>query len=335
MDSNMAAGSRPARLPWIDALRGIAIAAMVVFHFSWDLSNFGFISVDVGRHPYWVIFARSIATSFLALVGVGLVLWARQGFDLRRFLIRLAMIVAGAAAVSAATYYATPNVFVFFGILHLIALSSVLGLLFVRLPGLVLVALSAAWFAVWWYFEDTFFDHPYLLWVGLGTATPNSNDYTPIFPWFGAVLAGMAVAKLVLASGRVTAALARPAPRPLTFAGRHSLAIYLIHQPLLFGLTYLAAQTIPPSVEVFRTRHLENCTEQCIAAQVAQNPSIMLDPTGLAGPQSFCHRGCECVARKLEEDGLWQDLIRGRFSETENGRYMEFAQQCVAEVGPD
>jgi len=313
---------RAIRLPWIDAARGIAIVAMVIYHFSWDLGFFGFIATDVASAPGWVIFARLIAGSFLALVGVSLVLATRQGLNWRRFLIRLAMIIAGAAAVTLVTWFAIPQAFVFFGILHLIAAASVLGLIFVRLPALVLGVLAAAWFAVWWFFEHSIFDHPALLWVGLGTVPPQTNDYTPIFPWFGVVLAGMALAKLLIWSRRATDMLARPAPRPLTWAGRHSLAIYLIHQPVLFGLTWLAALAIPPDIETFRARHLQNCTVQCVA---------------MNADEAFCRDACVCVGAKVEaeSDGMWEDLVRGRISEEQNERYRAFAEQCVAEMAEE
>ena len=200
MQAEMSAATPSIRLPWIDAARGIAIVAMVVYHFSWDLRFFGFIATDVASAPGWVIFARLIAGSFLFLVGVGLVLAARGGIDRRRFLIRLAMIAAGASAVSLGTWFAIPNAFVFFGILHLIAVSSVLGLLFLRLPALAPVLRwppASSWPGST--VSLPIFDQPWLLWIGLGTVPPVSNDYTPIVPWFGVVLAGMATAKLLLA----------------------------------------------------------------------------------------------------------------------------------------
>lgn len=321
----MSLPSLPIRLPWVDAARGIAILAMVVYHFSWDLGHFGFIAADVATELGWVIFARLIAGSFLFLVGVSLVLAAQNGIDRRRFVIRLGMIVAGAAAVSLVTWFAMRQAFVFFGILHLIAASSVLGLLFLRLPALVLLALAVAVFAVWWTVEGPFFDQPYLLWVGLGTVPPVTNDYTPIFPWFGVVLAGMAAATLFLRRGRLTAAFARPAPPPLTSAGRHSLAIYLIHQPVLYGLTWLAATMIPPDPAVFEARHTEGCTMQCAAE-------------GL--DEFLCRNACACLSREAAAAGLSRGLLSGVLDEEDTVRYFDLAYQCRAQAeaaggGPD
>jgi len=309
---------RPARLPWIDAARGVAILAMVVYHFSWDLSNFGFIAADVGADLGWVIFARLIAGSFLFLVGVSLVLATRHGLDRIRFLTRLCLIVAGAIAVSFVTWVVMPDNFVFFGILHSIAVASILGLALTRARPLVIAITSVAWFLIWWFVSHPMFDEPALLWVGLGTVPPQTNDYVPIFPWFGVVLAGMAVAKLALTdrAGRKPAAdlLSRPAPWWPVWAGRQSLAIYLIHQPVLYGLTYLAALAIPADVETFRARYMENCLRQCVA---------------LDADADYCRRACGCVAQEAAEAGLATALTRNLLSTEERMRYNALAQQCI------
>jgi uncharacterized membrane protein len=313
---------RQARLPWIDAARGIAIFAMVVYHFSWDLGNFGFIAADVGRDLGWVIFARLIAGSFLFLVGVSLVLSTRHGLDRTRFLTRLCLIVAGAIAVSLVTWIVTPDNFVFFGILHSIAVASILGLAFIHVPAPVTAITSVAWFLIWWFISHPLFDEPALLWVGLGTVPPQTNDYVPIFPWFGVVLAGMALTKLALTdrAGRkpVTDRLSRPAPWWLVWAGRNSLAIYLIHQPVLYGLTYLAALAIPADMETFRARYTENCVRQCVA---------------LDADAEYCRRACSCVAREAAEAGLATALARNLLGTEDRMRYNALTQQCIEDEG--
>src|SRR6476661_893854 len=118
----------PPRLPIVDAARGVAIAAMFVFHFTWDLGFFNFIDLQAGVDPAWRAFAKAIAGSFLALVGIGLVLASRGGLRLGPYGRRLAMVSAAAAGITAATWLATPDEFIFFGILHCIAVSSVLAL---------------------------------------------------------------------------------------------------------------------------------------------------------------------------------------------------------------
>src|SRR6476646_602779 len=53
----------PPRLPVVDAARGVAIAAMFVFHFTWDLGFFNFIDLQAGVDPAWRAFAKAIAGS--------------------------------------------------------------------------------------------------------------------------------------------------------------------------------------------------------------------------------------------------------------------------------
>src|SRR5262249_42907415 len=145
-------------------------------------------------------FARLIAGTFLLLVGFNLVLANQDGFRPRPYLRRLAILVAAAIAVSIGTYFFAPDEFVYFGILHEIALASVLALPFLWAPFwlpaiaalLVLIAPDLI--------TGTFFDWPPLLWLGLATNPLPSVDYVPVFPWFGVVLAGVVGGKLFLAS---------------------------------------------------------------------------------------------------------------------------------------
>jgi uncharacterized membrane protein len=228
------------RVAAIDMARGAALAAMAVYHFSWDLSFYRLADVPVTSATGWIIFARMIAGSFLGLVGVSLVLAARGGINWRGYLKRLAQIVAAAAAITVATWFAFPGTYIFFGILHAIALFSLLALPFLRLPAVLTLATAALAFAAPALISGPLFDRPWLLWTGLGTVFPPSNDYVPLFPWFGATLTGLALAKIAenagywgrLAGWQPQTAFARLA----AFAGRHSLLVYLAHQPLLLAL---------------------------------------------------------------------------------------------------
>jgi uncharacterized membrane protein len=312
-----AAAERPARLPAIDALRGVAIAAMVVYHFAWDLRFFGFTSADVAGDLGWRLFARAIAGSFLALVGVSLVLATRNGLRPNRFLRRLAMIAAAAAAVTVATRVIFPESYVFFGILHAIALFSVLGLAFVRAPLGVVVAAALFCFLAPRFMSGGLFDHPALLFVGLASYDPRSNDFVPIFPWFGVVLAGIAAARLAPRLWPERSAVRFPggstALTPLAWAGRHSLVIYLLHQPLLFGLVYLAAQIAPPNLAGFESSYVENCAVSCAGS-------------GIEEPA--CRAACRCLVERSRAEELWAGVVRNSLSEEETQLYFKLADQC-------
>ena len=127
--SEQTARARPKRrIVWVDVARGMALVAMAIYHFAWDLQHFGYVTpptIDVGG---WKLFARADASSFLFLVGLSLVLANTPKIRWPGFWKRLAMILAGAAAITLVTYIVTPGDFIFFGILHSIAAASLIGL---------------------------------------------------------------------------------------------------------------------------------------------------------------------------------------------------------------
>lgn len=236
-------GSR--RALWVDVARGGAILAMVVYHFSFDLTFFGFARIPVAANPWWRAYAGAIASTFLFAVGVSLVYAHGGGIRWRSFLIRLAVLVLCAALVSAGTMLAMPAP-IFFGILHAIAAFSVLALPFLRAPVWLTLATAAAVLVLPMVYSAEFFSAPYFYPLGLSTRPPFTFDYEPVFPWFAVTLLGVATGRLV----------PRPAPgasgydraggflRFLAATGRNSLLIYLLHQPILFGLLLLATYVI-------------------------------------------------------------------------------------------
>lgn len=234
----------PQRIDILDIWKGLAIIGVVIFHFAWDLEAFGLAPRGMTFRPEWVYFARSLAGSFMLLVGISLFLAHRKTIRWLSFGRRIAVILASALAITVLTYFVTPGSFIYFGILHSIAVGSLMGLAFLRVP-----ALPTAAFGLFFLFgrgvlSSSMFNTPLWYWTGLSTVYPPSNDYEPLFPWFGLVLLGMAIAKAVADRNILqTIGRWRVGWPPLAFVrrtGRHTLAIYLLHQPLLFGGLYLA-----------------------------------------------------------------------------------------------
>lgn len=243
-------GASSKRLYLIDYARGVAIIAMAIFHFTWDLEFFGFVERGLTATFEWKTFARCIASSFLFLAGVSLILAHDPIIKLKSFIKRLFWLLCAAAIISAATFYAMPNAPIFFGILHSIAAASIIGLLLRRLSPIILILLAVLIFLAPFYLRSEIFDTPILWWVGLNANIPRSNDYVPLLPWLAPFLIGMASAKLLKAKG-VFEALGNAQTPPaniflkgLSFIGRHSLATYLLHQPILLGLVWLVAQIL-------------------------------------------------------------------------------------------
>lgn len=238
------------RIHLIDYARGVAIIAMAIFHFTWDLEFFGFVERGLTTTFEWKTFARCIASSFLFLAGLSLVLGHDPNIRAKSFFNRLIWLVGAAAIISAATYYAMPGAPIFFGILHSIAAASGIGLFLRKLPAIILVILAVFVFLAPFYLRSEFFDAPLLWWVGLNANIPRSNDYVPLLPWLAPFMIGMASAKYFRAKDLFERLRNNQTPpsnifsKALSFLGRHSLATYLLHQPILLGLVWVASQLL-------------------------------------------------------------------------------------------
>jgi uncharacterized membrane protein len=305
------------RLGKLDVLRGIALIAMATYHTGWDFEFFGYLEPGTTGHGAWKLYARVIASTFLALVGFSLVLAHGRQIRWRPFGIRLAQIIAAALAITLVTAYITPDNFVFFGILHQIAVASVLGLLFLRLPALIVAIAAAAVIAAPHYLISPAFDPPIFWWLGLSEILIRSNDYVPIFPWFGAVLAGMAIARIMQNFDALKLLAGSIAPawldRALRFIGQHSLAFYLIHQPVLISCVFLISHLFPPAY------HLKQYTQECV-----QSCQATVD-------QSTCERFCSCVIGKFQAQGIFEDAYSGKRNPLTDPEMQEIQGRCESE----
>jgi uncharacterized membrane protein len=310
--------SKAPRIAALDLARGLALIAMTTFHFSWDLEFFGYAEPGMTAAFGWKWYARGIAFTFLLLAGISFALAHGNGVRKAHFLRRLLQICAAAAVISLATWYMTPDRFVFFGILHQIAAASVIALLFVGLPPLAILASAAVFLALAIVFRSELFEHPALWWTGLGQTLPLSNDYVPVFPWTGAVLLGLAIGKFIATRGLVgglatSTKQAGLAASAVGFLGKHSLVYYLVHQPVLFALLYLVSQIAPPD----RTgAYTSACTKSCL-------PS---------GSESFCKDFCGCVQITLEAKGIFAEVLDGIRDVASDPEILDTAAQCTAKA---
>ena len=232
---------------WVDSLRGIAIVAMVYYHLTWDLNYFGKIQVNMISGA-WHYFAYSIAATFLFVAGISLTLsyhrsLAKTGnpHQFWKFFKRGLRIFGWGMLITVVTYFTIGEGFVVFGILHVIGASVIIGYLFVRhkwvslLAGLLFIVLGYA-------FGGIVINSPWLLWAGVLQAGRYMVDYYPVFPWTGVTLLGIFAGHVFFPNGEPHFSLpnlSHTLPvRSLVFLGKHSLTIYLLHQPILFALLF-------------------------------------------------------------------------------------------------
>lgn len=231
------------RFSEIDAARGIAILMMIVFHTVFDLSFFTIAPVNIAT-GFWRFFAMATASLFLLIAGISLIVsHARSSRELsglsltKKFLLRGAGILAVGLLITLATWLYMHEGFIIFGILHLIGVSVMLSVLFFRFGKYNIIfgmlCLGGG------FFIGNVTGPVWLLPLGIMPATFYSVDYTPLIPWFGMVLTGMGLGEVLYPGGVRRFSVpggAENAILPLAFLGRHSLIIYLVHQPVLILL---------------------------------------------------------------------------------------------------
>lgn len=235
-----------ARLPVLDIARTLAIVAMVIFHFARDLEMFHLAPPGMTLEGGWVLFSRLIAGSFLFLSGVSLVLAHGEGIRWPAFRRRALMIGGAALLVSLATLIAVPRDFIYFGILHGILAASLLGIWLVPRPAIYAAAAALLVVLLWAAFGKSLALPEIFSFTGLLAAPRPTLDFIPLLPWLAPAFAGIATAKwLRIASWPRTEP--GKAARLIAWPGRHSLAIYLLHQPVLVALLWAITRVLHPS----------------------------------------------------------------------------------------
>ena len=232
----------------IDGLRAIAVFAMIVYHFAWDLGFFNLVDPLVVNSGWWKTFAVSIGSSFLFLSGISFYLSSYRGLNFRKFFKRFLTLISAALIVSLGTYQADANTFVFFGILHLLSACTLLGLLIYQLPSVLIILIGLFIIVFEPYLISDFYEPKYLAWTGLYAGSTGSVDFYGFIPWSSSYIFGLGFSKVIFkikGNGIWTNNFLFSDKRENSvfikaffWMGRNSLLIYLIHQPILIAIIY-------------------------------------------------------------------------------------------------
>ncbi|BEU96294.1 DUF1624 domain-containing protein [Acidovorax sp. DW039] len=233
------------RYPIVDQLRGFAMVWMTLFHFCFDLAHFGLWSQNFRLDPFWTGQRTVIVSLFLFCAGLSQAIAVQQGQAWGRFGRRWLQIAGCALLVSIGSYIMFPQSYIYFGVLHGMAVMLVLvrcsangghwlwlaGVFALCAPSLAAHLLTHD-FAHW----APVFNGRWLNWLGLVSRKPFTEDYVPVFPWVGVMWLGMASGQWALRYK--PSWLQWSAPRGcawLGVLGRWSLSYYMLHQPVLIG----------------------------------------------------------------------------------------------------
>ena len=222
----------PARIWQIDFSRGVAICLMASFHFVFDLNYYWDVPVSY-QSGFWYYVGKLSAVLFTFIAGVSASISSRH--------IRRGLVVLGwGLLITVVTYLLDPETYIRFGILHMQGSCMLLFPLLKTLRPAWLAALGAALFAAGqWTAQLT--GPAVLLPLGVMPTGFQSLDYYPLLPWASLFLFGAALGKVILGAQPSQASFqSQPVwARPFSLAGRHSLEIYLLHQPVLICLLWM------------------------------------------------------------------------------------------------
>ena len=239
---------RTGRILWIDELRGLALVAMILHHIAFNIVYFVKLPID-GLAGF--LEGGAFRALQLVFIGVFLGLSGICSHLSRRPLLRAGRVILGALAVTGVTYFVFPEDVIWFGVLHCLATCMALAALFgkygKKVPPLWGAFVSLLLFAITYRVPDgflLFWRLPKAWYIG-GILTPfgfpdaffGSMDYVPLLPHIFLFAAGFFLGNLRLPEGGGKVPF-------LGFLGRHSLMVYLLHQPLLFGIFFLLEKII-------------------------------------------------------------------------------------------
>lgn len=238
------------RYTLLDALRGLTLISMVVYHAMWDLKNIFDVELSFWGSEPAQIWQASIRWTFILLSGF---CWALSRSHLRRGLI----VLGASVVISAVTAIVMPESIILFGVLTFIGSAMLLTIpldkLFRKISPYIGLAVSFLLFLLTEttkrgsisIFGRELFELPNLLYANLLTAyfgfpAPafHSSDYVPLIPWLFMFWCGYFLYRIFerhdllkyLSAFRVKA---------LEWIGRHSLVIYMLHQPIVYALLYV------------------------------------------------------------------------------------------------
>ena len=224
----------------IDAIRGTAVIMMIIYHFVFDLNFFNIYSINV-ISGIWRLFAYCTAFIFIFIAGISLSISLFRNFSERKrksvylkYIKRGIFIFFLGILITIVTWLLLREGYIIFGILHCIGISIIIAPLFFKYPKLGL--LMAILCIITGFLISTIHGPIYLVWAGIHPIDFYSVDYFPLLPWFGVMLFGLTMGHYLYYNGQRGFSIKNISSPTIKFPfwlGRHSLIVYLVHQPIM------------------------------------------------------------------------------------------------------
>ena len=222
----------------LDFFRGICIVGVVIVHIVFDLQYF--MNMELDTPLLFDIIQKYGSLLFILISGICVTLGHRS---IKRGLI----VFACGMLITVVTYFVTRSDtdMVWFGILHLLGICMLMYPLLKNISNSVLILIALITIVLGYWFQTFSVPVKWLFPLGLVSPTFGSGDYFPVFPNLGYFIIGILLGRTVYREKKSILPKVRvsnPVIRAFSFLGRHSLWIYLGHQPLVYGMIMLAMQ---------------------------------------------------------------------------------------------
>lgn len=215
----------------IDIFRGLALVLMIIYHLLYDLNEFYSVDIAYYEAPYYYI-GKTAAVLFILVAGVS------AAFS-RNNTIRGLKLVAWGLVIFLVMYVVVPGSNIVFGILQFLGVCLLIYPVFKNISPYILAAAGTAIILAGEFTYRLTVSHNWFVPLGFGGPDFYSVDYFPLVPWLGVFLWGVAIKKTVYRHNKGYIEEANRYLKPLAAVGRHTLVVYLLHQPLLMATLYL------------------------------------------------------------------------------------------------
>ncbi len=228
----------------VDTLRGIALVSMIIYHTVWDMVYIFNEQWPWYSSVYAHIWQRSICISFILISGF---CSAMSSSRIKRGI----TVLLGGVLVSVVTNVFMPDEPIYFGVLVLIGscmlisvpldklisnVNSYAGII-VSLALFLLLGNMDKGYILSFILPRSLYKGPVMSYIGFGEMRYKGADYFPLIPWIFIFLAGCFLFRII--RDRDMLKYAKKGIAPFSAMGRHTLLIYLVHQPVIYGALWL------------------------------------------------------------------------------------------------